>query len=289
VFQNIETANNYLNNGGDPNVKQSGETALVSCIRAHQPEIAKLLINTKGINVNELSDYHDTCATTRTAIIAAIEYPEIIKLLINEGANSNFQEVVHAETTSAQSKLTALMKAIIYGYHESARILIENGAKLDIQDACGNTALMHAANRLRVNGKEVGENKEDTKLLVENGANLNTQNLDGMTALMITASKGLPETAKILISKKADIELPSAKYGPTALQWAIIHGQTDMAKLLLKSGAKVDGHSKYGETPLMQAAQYTNLEMTQLLIEKGANINSQSSTGQTPLMCDCQL
>ncbi len=284
VFQNIETAKDYLDKGGNPNVKQNGETALVYCICTHKPEIAELLIHAKGIKVNDLSEYHDTCTITRTAITVATEYPKIIKLLINEGANPNFQEVIHTKGAANQGKLTALMKAIIGGNHESSRILVENGIKLDIQDAKGNTALMHATNHLWANCKDIGENIEDTKLLIDNDANLDLQNSEGMSALMITASKGLPKTAKLLIGKGANMELQSTKYGTTALQWAVTNVQTEMIKLLLKSGAKVDGRDYNGETALMQASRCANLELVELVLEKGADVNSQSYTGQTPLM-----
>lgn len=284
VLQNIETAKDYLDKGGNPNVKQNGETALVYCICSHKPDIAELLIHAKGIKVNDLSECHDTCNITRTAITVATEYPRIIKLLINEGANPNFQEVIHTKGVANQGKITALMKAIIGGNHESSRILVENGVKLDIQDAKGNTALMHAANHLWANGKDIGENIEDAKLLIDNDANLDLQNSDGMSALMITASKGLPKTAKLLIGKGANIELQSAKDGTTALQWAVANVQTEMIKQLLKSGAKVDGTNNNGETALMQTAKCANLELVELLLDKGADVNYQSHTGQTPLM-----
>eukprot|EP00090_Calanus_glacialis_P006389 TRINITY_DN14984_c0_g1_i1.p1 TRINITY_DN14984_c0_g1~~TRINITY_DN14984_c0_g1_i1.p1 ORF type:complete len:379 (+),score=69.40 TRINITY_DN14984_c0_g1_i1:165-1139(+) len=68
---------------------------------------------------------------------------------------------------------------------------------------------------------------------------------------------------------------------------AALHGQVDVAKLLLKHGAKLEprGSDKlYGATPLYLAAQNGNLDMVEELIGAGANVNCRlRKIGVTPL------
>jgi hypothetical protein len=90
----------------------------------------------------------------------------------------------------------------------------------------------------------------------------------------------------ILLSHKAEIDADDG-YGATALYEAIYEKKEAMAKVLLKSGAKVntttgiyiDGSGDI--TPLHRA--YWSAELTRLLLEKGADPKAKSTNGETPL------
>ena len=92
----------------------------------------------------------------KTALILASDrgYTEIVKLLLEAGANVNLQDS-HGNT--------ALMWASSKGHIEVVRLLLESGAKVDLQNKDGATALMWASG----DGK-----KEIAKILLENGANI---------------------------------------------------------------------------------------------------------------------
>ena len=56
----------------------------------------------------------------------------------------------------------------------------------------------------------------------------------------------------------ANLDRPIDDKGHTALHWAVAMGDIDLAKDLLRRGAKSDVQSKNGETPLMRAVIFTN-------------------------------
>lgn len=75
-----------------------------------------------------------------------------------------------------------------------------------------------------------------------------------------------------------------ARDARTALYHAAVFGYTDIAKLLLKKGAKVDvGAPDTRQTPLMAAAFNENRDMVLALLEAGAQVNAQDPAGDTPL------
>jgi ankyrin repeat protein len=68
------------------------------------------------------------------------------------------------------------------------------------------------------------------------------------------------------------------------LHLAVQIGDIDMARLLLKNGAKVNGKDIQGLTSLQTAALYNvNVDIARLLIENGAFVNVKDSIGRTPL------
>ncbi|HBE78043.1 MAG TPA: hypothetical protein DDW65_09740 [Firmicutes bacterium] len=286
---NNEEVKMYLAKGlMDPNMKIRGETLLgISC--HGEQELAKFLLGMKGIRVNDWSVHHDVEAnTTYTALMAAVQYPEIVKRLIDKGALVDMRETTSSPNKNQQSRQTALMKAAIGGYSGSVKLLIDKGANLNLQDALGQTALMHAVgNVYGVNYETKTEDTTCVKLLIDKGANLNIQDPIGMTALYQAASCGLSETAKLLINKGAKFDMPD---GSNAVYWAIMNinmepaRKTEMVRLFLDKGAKVDVSDKSGNTHLMSAASLAYTDIVKLLLDRGANINRQNNAGWTCLM-----
>ena len=68
--------------------------------------------------------------------------------------------------------------------------------------------------------------------------------------------------------------------GWAPMHLAAIGGNSEIAGLLLKSGANVNERTDTGWTPLHLA---DNKKIAQLLITKGANLNAKNDDGETPL------
>ena len=81
------------------------------------------------------------------------------------------------------------MIASYYGHLKTVKVLIDSGAKLNIQNNDGDTALMFASRRY---------NSAGVKELIDAGADPNIQNNNGDTALKIASDNGYEKTVKLL-------------------------------------------------------------------------------------------
>jgi hypothetical protein len=77
------------------------------------------------------------------------------------------------------------------------------------------------------------------RVLIERGANPNTATSRGVTPLMAAVEPTRPSRAlvRLLIDKGADLNARDDR-GRTALDWATMQGETDIARLLREAGAK---------------------------------------------------
>ena len=99
------------------------------------------------------------------------------------------------------------------------------------------------------------------------------------------AMKG--DIAEVRLLLKNDVDVNAAQGdGTTALHWAAYRSETELARLLLESGADVAAKTRLGEmTPLFMASKIGNAEIVDLLISAGANANTvNTEVGTTPLM-----
>jgi len=189
-----------------------------------------------------------------------------------------------------------LSSAAIEGQYDAAKLLIENGAKVDFKNSSGNTPLMIAAGR--------GFDRL-VKLFISAGADLNCKNKSGLAAVHFVAQNKVKEFAfsrdkssysdeesgkyykvmTALLSAGANPNLYS-KDGWTPVFFAISARDPEMVKILIRGGAKVKvKEPRYGGTPLHLAVAYRDYESAEVLIKNGANINAQAKDGRTPLHC----
>lgn len=165
----------------------------------------------------------------------------------------------------------ALHLAVMYGHSDIVELLLSKGAKANVRNVYGVSALEVAAGRGHANV---------VAPLVSYGGDINGEQHKLRRSPLCCASNG--EVAEALIANGADV-MQRDKLEITPLHFVAKDGATEAAKVLIKHGAKVDARNKMGRTPLHEAAGRGHLEMVTFLVEKGADINGKSKAGSTPL------
>ena len=179
------------------------------------------------------------------------------------------QSGIDINTQHPTSGTTVLMIASSYYYYDDmVEFLIRKGAKLDLQDSEGRTALIWAASNSLPNAK----------ILVANGAKVNIAANDGMTpfiqaTLGVSSGKVSIELCDLLRKKGANFNAALSKQsakGWTALHYASVNGDVELVKYLVKYGANVNKSTGEGSTPLFLARLGNHEEVVQILKTAGA-------------------
>ena len=121
------------------------------------------------------------------------------------------------------SGYTSLHHAANHGLNEIAKLLIKQGANVNLKADFGYTPLMLATNTVIA------------ELLIKKGANLNATHQYG-TGLHIAAGVGNRSVAEWFIANGADVNAKS-DFG-TPLDMAIVKNHTEIVDLLRKHGGK---------------------------------------------------
>jgi ankyrin repeat protein len=264
TYGNEELVQLLLHHGADPN--QAGvsshaplksltcRTPLVHIIEVHNSEartesidyiptkqaarlrILEMLI-TAGADVNK----PDGLGHTPLHYAVVSNSSESFKLI---GTLVKASAVLDDVDESGQTPLikAANIKAEEFEVERRVRVLLRAGAKTDIQDVYGKTALHYAAfyGWLQI-----------CTMLVEAGAKTDIPNIYSITPLHYAARGNRPEICTLLVKAGANIDIQDVN-GKTALHQAARHGELGICITLLEAGAKTDIQDVSGETALTQ-------------------------------------
>ncbi len=295
-----------------------GSTALQWAVYNGDLAKVKQLIR-QGTDVMAVNNY----GASAMQLAAEVADPAMLKLLLDAGAN--------ADSPNPEGQ-TALMLVARTGNVEAARLLVNHKATIDAREQFGEqTALMWATAR---------RHPEMMQFLIEKGADVNARskmrdyqrhltaesrakNLDsgGLTPLLYAIRENCAACVKLLLDKKADVNLPDPD-GVSPLLLSILNTNWDISRLLLEAGADVDQWDIYGQSPLYAMASRAGgagaggggvfgrggggssgdklnetrpAAILQMLFDRGANVNMQlfmrpakqrgggTSRGTTPL------
>ncbi|MDO5653662.1 MAG: ankyrin repeat domain-containing protein [Brachymonas sp.] len=113
------------------------------------------------------------------------------------------------------------------------------------------------------------------------GANPNVRDAKGRTALTLAIHQQLDKAIPVLLQARGiDISATNGA-DESPLMLALITGQDDLARDLIKRGAAIN---KKGWTPLHYAATRGNVDLMRILLDKDAYIDTASPNHTTPLM-----
>jgi len=156
---------------------------------------------------------------------------------------------------------TSLITSAVHNYEKSAKVLIDAGAKIDIQNKRGRTALYTST---------VLKSYEIAEILLENGANINLQTKDGDTSLLNAVRKNDYKMVSLLLKYNLDPNI-SNKQKDTALHMAVMNRNEMMVKALLEKKADPDLKDDLGLKPL-DYAKRLKLKQMLVLLEAVTNV-----------------
>ena len=211
-----------------------------------------------------------------------------MKRYIAEGADVNAPD--------ENLNITPLAWSVLHGQTEAARLLIENGADVNIKDDDGSIPL---------HGAVVFGRADVAKLLIENGANLQARNNDGGTpadalhldwrttgfigglvGVEVEKNVDVMQSGRNEIAKLFGVKEFNSKDIPSTqnLSEAVFTGDLAAVKQALTDGADPSAMDpQSGSTMLATAALMGHTEIVKLLLEHGADVNTKSRDGGTAL------
>lgn len=246
----------------------------IACHLGLLPLVKKLLPGQQALDELSPAD-----PSKRTGLMWAIQQPksrvamtttnnEVVKLLINEGADVRFQD------TKDRTPLHLVIRNAgrISNVTEMMQLLITNGAVTSAKDDLGSTPLHNAA--------RFGH-ADAVKHLLDHRVDVNARRTNLQTPLHESVMSNSIECVDLLIRAGADVNAQDDR-GITPLIEASGKAQADVAKLLVELGAKVNLAGNDKTTPLHVAALKGCREIVELLKSKGADLEAQDSTGKIP-------
>jgi ankyrin repeat protein len=127
--------------------------------------------------------------------------------------------------------------------------------------------------------------REAVKSLLKQAADVNAAQGDGMTALHWASMNGDVELAQMLIFAGANVRATTRLGTYTPLYLASQQGHGSVIQALVKAGADVKAGTPNGTTPLMVAAASGEVDAVRALIDGGADVNAKDGVRlQTPIM-----
>jgi hypothetical protein len=118
--------------------------------------------------------------------------------------------------------------------------------------------------------------------LLRRGADVN-QSENGTTALELAVGHGNLDLVRLLLQSGASVTRTNES-GMTILFWLNRSDEHELLQLLLQAGADVNHRNQDGNTALIYAAYADDGEFIRILIDAGAMIDLQNSDGETALM-----
>ncbi|MBR1404292.1 MAG: ankyrin repeat domain-containing protein [Treponema sp.] len=195
---------------------------------------------------------------------------------LNDAIVSLIQKGAKVQAQNANGE-TAIFSAVKGDSPSTLNILIDNGLVIDSKDKLGRDNLgntpLHAAVKWNA--------FTSAKTLIALGVDVDAQNLSGKTALSDACRSAKKEMAVLLIQNGADINSTDAT-GRTVLMDAISSNNEDMVKLLLGYGANVQIQEMFGRNAYHDAALTGNVGIINMIRAAGGNPLARDSGGDTP-------
>jgi ankyrin repeat protein len=171
-----------------------------------------------------------------------------------------------------------LVAAADAGDLAALRRLLDAGEPVDARDARRRTALLAATHANRI---------EAARLLIERGADVNAKDDIQDSPYLYAGARGRLEILRMTLAAGADLKSTN-RYGGTALIPAAHYGHLEVVRELLKTSVDVNHVNRLGWTALLEAIILgdggpAHTEIVRLLVAHGARLDLADAQGVTPM------
>lgn len=224
-----------------------------------QAEVVSYLVTEKSADTKAVD------GEGRTILMRALKRglpTETIHLLLENGARESIDAV-------DEDGRTAMDYALEVGDVELIKLLLSNGATLDLDRALLHHLVLYSVETVQY-------------LVVEQGVNTKAVNEEGQTVLMRAIRQGSSiEIIRCLLENGAKESIDVVdREGGTAINYALNKGDIESIKLLFKNNAAFDLHKLLS----LANSDFKTEIISFLIVEKILHINRVNEEGQTILM-----
>jgi len=285
-YEDLETLKFLHTHGATINTADnSGKSVLTTVFLHKKREVLDYLV-ANGADINHVDNGGSTTLMTAISSLGGDDSKTIFKFMekfITFKPQLDLQKI-----GQNGGGMAALHLASQFGFVDAAKLLLDNGAAIDLEGlATGGTPLHYAAGANQVAA---------AKYLIKCKAKLDIFDKSGSTALMLAVHQAHADMVKTLVDAGAEINVKSPV---NVLVTPLVAAATNpdpfknkdslaIIKHLLSGPGNVDFQAANGWTALMAAAQQSNTgqgyERAALLISKGANLDMVNDKGETALM-----
>lgn len=195
------------------------------------------------------------CGQPTSPLMAAIRNNDLPQAaqLVNNQTDLNYSDSVGDN---------ALMYAALYSTVDCMKMLLQKGAKPNVKNNLGETALMWCT-----------QDYNKVKLLLEHKADPNIKTDDGNTAFFVSCV-GANQTPviRLMLDHGADPLVINSRKETTLIN-LVSFGDTADARILLRRGVNINAKGRDGQSALFYAIKADNKEMIGWLLDNGADAN----------------
>src|SRR4051812_43744945 len=252
-----------------------GQTVLMAVARTGNVKAAQRLLKA-GATVDAREKWGG-----QTALMwaSARRHPEMMRLLIAEGADVNARSIVrdYQRHVTAEGRpknldsggLTPLLYAAREKCAAGGAVLLEHGADIDLPDPHGGAPPL-----LAIMNANWGLAPE----LIMSGADINQWDLFGESPLYTAV-----DLRSRLDGGRASIDPANTTRGLAIVKLLLEHGANTDMQLFFKPAKARGNTNTRGTTPLIRAAYNADLEVVKLLLQQGADATLQMADRQTAI------